>query len=150
MTSTYLAAAAEQNAGWGRLAALTLTALMFWAFTAGHKRWKQVKDVTPSKTHSPEPAAITVTAVKPQVTAGMTVDQGGDAPGRAVVVRPGPSAPQKRDDDMAEFIRLRTNTVGTTQLVREVQHQFNVSPATAWRAVRRVRNSTEKQEAGTP
>lgn len=148
MTSTHVAAAAAgQDAGWGRLIALALTALAFWAFTAAHKRWKQVKDI-PSKTHSSGPPELTVNTVKPQADAGVTVDHGEAQAGRAVVVRAAPTAHQKRDDGVDEFVRLRLKNTATTQLVREVENQFKVSTATAWRAVRRVRDS--QAPAGAP
>jgi hypothetical protein len=142
VTITYIAAAAEPDAGWGKLVALIVTALAFWAFTVGHKRYKQLKE-TPSKTHSSDPPQVTVNTVKPQVTAGVTADQGGDASGRAVVVHPTPPVPAERDDDGLEaFVALRLARMNTTQVVREAEKTFGVSAATAWRAVRRARDAS--------
>lgn len=137
---TFIAAAAEPHTGWGHPLALILTTLAFWAFTVGFKRYKQLRG-TPSGTPSPASAAVTVTAVKPQLTATVDSENTPGGVSTAVVVRTPPAADEKTSA-IDEFVALRLGKKTPTQIVREAKHVLKVSDATAWRAIRRARQET--------
>lgn len=128
MTTTIAAQAAE-NPGWGKLIALIVTALVFWASTAAHKRWQQVKTVD---LPSPDQGPKVLAAVKPQVRADSDSDIGPEISGGGEVV---PLRPKPID----KFVADRDGRQPATTIVREATEQLRVSPATAWRALRRFR-----------
>jgi len=131
---------AEPDAGWGRLVALVLTAVAFWAFTVGYKRYKDAQNTTSS---NPSPAKIeaAVSTVKPQVTAAVDSDHRGAGATTAVVVRTPATVAQPSPID--EFVRMRLNTMTTTQIVRDAKRALSVSDATAWRAIRKARKESQ-------
>jgi hypothetical protein len=131
------AATTEPQRGWGGPVALVATALIFWVFTGMYRRFKEARQAT-SGTPSSRPTEITVSTVKPQVTATVDSENRGGGPSTAVVVRPAPAVAQQRTP-VEEFVALRLGQMTTTQLVREAKKVLNVSDATAWRAVRKAR-----------
>jgi hypothetical protein len=128
MTVTIAAQAAEQP-GWGNLIALVLTALLFWAGTAAHKRWQQVKTVD---LPSPDQGPKQLVSVKPQVSADS------DSEDRVPSGNGGEVVPLRRRP-LDEFIADRDGKQPPTAIVREATQQLKVSESSAWRALRNLR-----------
>ncbi|MGX6605684.1 hypothetical protein ACWKSP_26655 [Micromonosporaceae bacterium Da 78-11] len=134
---TVAAQPAETHAGWGQLLALIGTALLFWAFTSIHKRWKETKNAPPSAAPSPALSAPTVKSVKPQVTAAVTPEiESVAAPAAVVVHQPTAAATNAALD---EYIAVRFGRQSTAQIVRGAKRTLGVSESTVFRAIRKVR-----------
>jgi hypothetical protein len=116
-----LAAAQEPQRGWGNLLGLITAALLFYAFTAIHKRWKATQD-----NPSPADGQKALGTVNPQVTA----ESDSADSGRGVVVR--------KALDIDVHLAENAGKKPTTALVREAAHRFRVSESKAWRRYRRV------------
>lgn len=108
-----LAAAAEPNAGWGKLTALVVTGGAFWVGTSIYKRVKGI-DV----------------GVKTQVSAGSDPSCE-PSRGGAPVKAPG----------LDEMVRAQLGSRSSSQIIRTAQDRFKVSRSTAKRALRRVKSA---------
>jgi hypothetical protein len=136
MTATF-AAAAQQDPGWGKLIALLLTVGVFWASTAAHKRWQQVKTVDlPSPDHGPK----ALNTVKPQVNADSDSDFGPAGGGGGDVV------PLRRRP-LDEFVADRDGRQPASTIVREATRELKVSESSAWRALRRFKGKVDPGDA---
>lgn len=131
--SPYLTAAAattEASPGWGKLVALLVAALLFWAGSTAHTRWEESKKAPLSPTRDAGP----MDGVKPQVTGH------GDPIGD-----PLPAAPGRAVKDLDVYVAGRVDKARPAQIIREARRQFGKSEATVKRALRRVR---ERRQTG--
>ncbi len=110
------------DAGWGRLVALIVAGLLFWAGSTAHQRWKETRE-------SPSPAALESGAVsaKPQVAplAPGTTGTGGTTGG-------------KRAAELDLFVASRAGNARTMEIVREAQRRFGASRRTVMRAIKKA------------
>ncbi len=122
MLSDVLAAPADPPRTWGNLIGLVAAALVFWAGSAAHQRWKQTRE-------NPSPAGDqkAVEGVNPQVTAG----SGPNDPSTAVAVR--------QATGLDEFVGQRVGRDRTSQIIRDARRTFRASESTVKRALRRAR-----------
>lgn len=131
-----LSAAAEPQAGWGKLVALVGTALAFWAFTAAYKRYQEVRKAASANPSRATPS-VTPSTPKPQLTGTPASNQGGPGVATAVVVRPATRQPRPID----EFVAQRLNKMPTSQIVREAKQVLKISDSTAWAAISQARKN---------
>lgn len=119
------ATAAQPDAGWGRLVALLVAGLVFWAGAAAHQRFKQTRD-------NPSPTALGsgVSGVKPQVSAGP--DTTSDTTGRGV----------RKGSDLAVFVAQRAGKSPTMDIVREAKRRFGASKSATIRALKQARGQS--------
>ncbi len=115
-----LAAAAEPQAGWGKLIALIAAAVAFWAFTEGHKRWREARQA-PSPTGDGDKQV----GAKPQVK---------------VIGGTNGTSSRKGSQELAVFVGERVGKARTTDIVAQAQRRFRVSRRTALRAVARAKS----------
>lgn len=129
---TTIAAGQTQYGGWGNPVALILAALVFWGAVSAHRRWKQVKtnSLPPAKTKK------AIDTVKPQVKADSDSDRQLPSAGGGEVV-------PLRNAAVDTYVTDRLGSEPPTDIVRGLVAQFGMSEATAWRALRRVRDSVK-------
>lgn len=120
MSVVLAAASTEPQAGWGRLTALILTGLFFWAATKAHQRWILTRDDS-----SPTASGEVTAGAKPQV--------------RAVGGTSGTSS-EKGSKDLDVFVGQKVGRARTTDIVRAAQHRYRVSRRTAMRAISRAKS----------
>lgn len=122
------AAHAEPSAGWGKLSALIVAGLVFWALTAMYERWQSMRSGS-----SPTATATALGGVKPQVNDPLDPL---DPPG-GVVVPAAASAPATLDT----WVAARVGREPNKRIIRAAARRFGRSESTAKRALRRVRSA---------
>lgn len=117
-------AAAEPNAGWGKLCGLLVAVGLFWLFTTVYGRWQAAKD----EALSPSGETAALEGAKSQVT----------GPGDTDLTPAGEGSPTG-DDDLDGFVSARVGKAQTKKIVNDAQGRFRVSRSTVMRAIRRAR-----------
>lgn len=119
-----------QNPGWGKLAALVLAGLLFWAGKSAYERWIGLKNGG----LSPTDKRRSRDGVKPQV--GGTAD---------TVLTPQERGVAVADNDLESFVREHVDRLPTKEVVRQAADRFRASKSTV---LRRLREARERKEYG--
>lgn len=123
-----LAAVNEPNAGWGKLTAMLVTALLFWIGASIHQRWMTVKD----EPLPPSSEGVALEGVKLQVGGGVSdpIDP---------TVTPSRKGSARGVGDLDVFVGKQVGQARPSQIIRTAKARFSVSEATVKRAIRRAR-----------
>lgn len=127
MTILAATAAAEPNAGWGKLLGLLTAIALFTLGTTVHKRWLAVKD----EPLSPPGEGVALDGVKPQVGAGSDP-----------VLTPSKSVATREEPDLDEFVRRNVGRMRRADIIRTAKARFRRSESTVKRAIRRAKDTT--------
>jgi hypothetical protein len=131
LTVIAAAPADEPNTGWGKVLALIVAALLFWAATEAYGRWK----ATSSGGFSPPAGEITGASAKPQIMAG------------AGTVSKAPAQIGGKEAAVVAFIEQEGARKATSVLVREANRRFGASKRTVMRAIQKARRQPADSNA---